>query len=118
MAPTFDEFKSYFEFSIEVCGIVGSVLAVVYKLGYMKAFWRVARGRANSLDHSVALEALQEGGAIANQLVRELARTIGQRGFQEEAGRLQELGEEASSYGGARNEPQNEARLTSPEQMA
>jgi hypothetical protein len=72
---TFDEFKSYFEFAIEVVGVSGAIGTAAYKLNVMKAFWKVARGRANSSDETLAMEALENGGAVAQQVVRELANT-------------------------------------------
>ena len=70
---TFEQFKSYFEFGLEVAGLSSAVAAAVYKLNVAKAFWRVARGRAKSTDERLAMEALENGGEVAQEVVREIA---------------------------------------------
>jgi hypothetical protein len=92
----FDDFKTYFEFAIEVVGVSGVIGTAAYKLNVMKAFWRVARGRANSTDEALAMEVLENGGAVAQQVVRELA-DVSRAGAPAMARRLDEIREAAHS---------------------
>ena len=54
MSLTFDKFKSYFEFSIEVAGVSGAIGTLLYRLDVVRSLWRVASGSANSNDENVA----------------------------------------------------------------
>jgi hypothetical protein len=85
---TFDEFKSYFEFGIEIVGVSGGLLTLLYKIDVIKSFYKITRGRARSGDSTVAVEALQQGGAVAHQ--------VANHGHGREAGRLEAIRREAS----------------------
>jgi hypothetical protein len=103
---SFDEFKSYFEFALEISGVVGGIGAVLYKVDAMNAIWKVARGRANSADEALAIEAIQEGGAVVQQVLRHTAQTAEGHGYVAAARRLAGLRDEA-----------NRSRDVSPGQM-
>ena len=92
---TFEQFKSYFEFALEVSGVVGGIGAVIYKVDGLKAIWKVARGRANSADQTLALEVLQDAGGFGDQALREIANRV-QRKNQGAADRLNGLRSEAN----------------------
>jgi hypothetical protein len=70
---TFEQFKGYFEFGLEVTGLAGVVATAAYKLKVAQAFWRIAHGRAKSRDERLAMEALQNGGEVAQQVIEDLA---------------------------------------------
>jgi hypothetical protein len=55
MGIGFDEFKSYFEFGLEVTGVVGGIGTAIYKFDCINALFRIARGRANSADETLAI---------------------------------------------------------------
>jgi hypothetical protein len=115
MGITFDEFKDYFEFALEVSGVVGGIGAVIYKVDSLNAIWKVAQGRANSADESVALKALEEGGAVAQQVVRGVAKAVDRRGHKKTAKRLNELQGQAQASRSA--SPGQASRSASPGQM-
>jgi len=48
MLISFKEFKSYFEFSLEVLSLLSNIVTLVYKLDIIKSIYKVTRGRANS----------------------------------------------------------------------
>lgn len=108
MAPlTFEEFKSYFEFTIELASVGGAIATAIYKFDCVNAIWAVARGRANSADHTLAVEVLQGGGGVADQIVRRVAIHAEARGHQDMANRLE----------GLREEVQGGSRAASPGEM-
>jgi hypothetical protein len=57
----------------------------------MKAIWKVARGRANSIDTAFALKAVQNGGIVIGQILRETANVVDKYGYRNVAVRLQSL---------------------------
>lgn len=93
---TFDEFKSYFEFGIEIVGVSGGLLTLLYKIDVIKSFYNITRGRARSGDSTVAVEALQQGGAVAHQVAIRAAEALANHGHGREAGRLEAIRREAS----------------------
>ncbi len=107
MGITFEEFKSYFEFALEVSGAAtGLGFAVAYRTDVMFAIFRVARGRATSTQLGVALEAMDDGGAVARQVVGTVADGLSQINCPREASNLERLRQQAAS------------RAPSPGQMA
>ena len=63
MSITVGEFKTYLELAIEISGAMGVLGYLVYRLDVVRSIWRVSRGRANSADIAVALEAVASGFA-------------------------------------------------------
>lgn len=95
MAPmSFEEFKSYWEFGIEIAGVTGGLGTLAWKFDILASIWRVARGRANSADETVALEALSGGGG--QQAARAAANVLDRHGHRREARRLDAIRHEAS----------------------
>ena len=92
---TFDEFKSYFEFSLEVVGVTGGLGTIFYKLDGFNSIYKVVRGRANSTDEEMALETLQQGGGAAQRAARQAARALGNSGHRNAAQRLEAIRQEA-----------------------
>lgn len=97
MTVTFEEFKSYFEFSLEVLGLSGTLGAILYKLDAIHSIHKVIRGRANSADEEVALEAFQQGGGAFHQTARRAAVVLEDHGHRLEAQRLNEMRHQAAS---------------------
>jgi hypothetical protein len=73
---TFDEFKSYFEFALEVLGLSSGIGVILYRVGAVHAVWRVARGRADSADETYALEAIHNSRAVTDTVVRQVAHIV------------------------------------------
>jgi hypothetical protein len=99
---TFDEFKLYFEFALEVLGLSSSIGVILYRVGAVHAVWRVARGRADSADEIYTLEAIHNSGAVADMVVRQVAHVV-QPYYPDAATRLEGL--------------QSQSRAASPGQM-
>lgn len=91
MGLTFEEFKSRFELFGEISAVLTMLGGVAYKTDVFRAIWKVARGQASRADHDLALQAMEGGGAIAEQAVENAARVVRNEGLEDEAGRLDEL---------------------------
>jgi hypothetical protein len=113
MGIGFDEFKSYFEFGLEVTGVVGGIGTAIYKFDCINALFRIARGRANSADETLAIEAIRESGGVGQQFMRAIARAMGKKGHKQAAARLNRIRGQA----GGQAEGQAEERPASPGQM-
>jgi len=91
MGMTFDEFKAYWEFGLEVAGVLGAIGTAIYKFDCLNAIFRIAQGRANSADETLAIEAVRDSGGIGQQFMRAVARAMGKKGHKQAAARLNQI---------------------------
>ena len=85
---SFDEFKSGFEFTLEVFGLSGVVVTAWYRFDVIRSVWDVARGRATREEQDAAVQGIRDMGAVAENFVRHLANHLQRHGHAEYAERL------------------------------
>ena len=91
MGLTFEEFKSRFELFGEISAVLTMLGGVAYKMDVFRAIWKVARGQASTADQDLALQAMERGGAVAEQAIERAASVVRNEGHENEAGRLDDL---------------------------
>jgi hypothetical protein len=76
----FEEFKAYFDFVLECIGIAGAIggaiLVTIKRVDILHALWNISRGRADSVDRGIAMEGMAQGGALAQQVLRDMSRVL------------------------------------------
>jgi hypothetical protein len=91
----FDQFKQYFEFSLEVAGVSGGIATIFYKVNALQAIYKYVRGTSEEGDEAVAMEAIQRGGGQAQQAAYHATGRLREEGYVTEAARLDQLRAEA-----------------------
>jgi len=64
---TFEQFKSYWEFGLEVVGLSGAFLTAWYRADLLKSIWDVALGRASRDEQRAAAQGIADAGAPAQR---------------------------------------------------
>jgi len=85
---SFEDFKSGFEFTLEVFGFSGAVVAAWYRFDIIRSVWDVARGRATREEQNTAAQGIRDMGAAAENAIRHLANHLQRHGHADFAERL------------------------------
>jgi len=100
MAPiTFEQFKSIFEFCIEVLGVGTAAAALWYRFDVVRAWWDVVRGHASRSEQVLATQTLRNAGPTAQMIVDRMAQSLGRHGHNDAAQRVREIAREVGLEG-------------------
>jgi len=95
MAPiphlTFEQFKSGFEFGLEVLGLSGALVTAWYRYDLLVSIWHVITGRASREEQAAARRGIEAGGEPARRAMDHLSQHLAQHNHPEMADRARGL---------------------------
>ena len=91
MTLTFDQFKSYFEFTLEVGGVFTAGIGYMYRATILKAIYKVAAGHASPHERRAAVDAVNSAGQQGDTALSNLQHQLQNLGQEDEARRLEAL---------------------------
>jgi len=88
---TFEQFKTIFEFGIEVAGVGTAIGAVWYRFDVIRSWWDVVRGRATRAEQTLATQTLRDAGPTGQMMAGRIARGLDRHGHHDAAERVREV---------------------------
>jgi len=104
---TFEQFKSYWEFALEVLGLSGAAITAWYRFDLIKSIYDVARGRASREEQRVASEGIMQAGLPAQRALEHVSNYCEHHGHADMAGRIRGISRGPSPQPDAGGNPQH-----------